>query len=125
MKRVAYLECVYSISSLGLNCSLDLLGVHSVLIHAVIEHNALDKVHSCSGDEPVSLGHDIGNHGVLVREGSERAGADFLFTVGKEYGLVDDSEHILTKLGAFECDCLSILEGLFLLVGDILSDGHR
>ena len=46
MERVAHLESVNGISVLLLDGSLDLLGGHSIFVHAVVPHNVAGEVHA-------------------------------------------------------------------------------
>jgi len=45
MEGVANLESVNGISVLGLDHFGDFEGVHAILVHVVVEHNALGEVH--------------------------------------------------------------------------------
>jgi hypothetical protein len=125
MEGVADLEGVASISFLGNDSFLDLLGGKSVLVHAVVPHNLGEEVH-LSRDEPVVLVGDVVVHGVVGGETSESSSADLFLSVGKEDGVSNDSNGLSTvDLGVDEGNSLDSGESVLELSGDILGDGNR
>jgi hypothetical protein len=91
VEGVANLEGVNGISILGLDQFRDFGRSVSVLVHAVVEGNALNKGHGRSRHEPWALGHDGLSTGVFARESTEDTGADFFLAVLEEDGLVNNS----------------------------------
>jgi len=84
VERVSNLEAINCISTTSSNLLNNLTRSVSVLVHTVVELNALEEAGALSGDEPVALGHDGLGLGVLGGEGTESTGADFLLSVIEE-----------------------------------------
>ena len=84
VERVSNLEAIHSISTTSSNLLNNLTGSVSVLVHTVVELDALEEASALSGDEPVALGHDGLGLGVLGGEGTESTGADLLLSVVEE-----------------------------------------
>jgi len=64
-----------------------------------------------STDEPVSLSHDVGSHGVVGREASESSGADFFLAVGVIDGVSNDSNGLSTvDFAVHKCNSFASVE---------------
>jgi len=122
MERVANLESVDGISTLGLDLIGNLAGEHSVLVHAVIELDASGEVHRLTRDEPWALSHDGLSTGVGRIHAAENTGADFFLAVSEELGLVNDSvDDTLVADG----EGLLSLKSLLLVLRNVHGDGAR
>jgi len=58
VKGVADLESINGIGVLGLDKGRDFLGSIAILVHVVVEHNALGEVHRLTRHKPWALLHD-------------------------------------------------------------------
>jgi hypothetical protein len=90
MEGVANLEGVHGVSTTGLDLVGDLAGSEAVLVHAVVELDALGEVHASTRDKPFTLFHNGLSTGVVGAEGAEGTGADLFLAVLVELRLVDN-----------------------------------
>jgi len=104
VERITDLEAVDSVSTTLLHLFVDLTREESVLVETVVVADTFEEACRFTRDEPIALLEDSLRFGVFDGEAAESTSADLFLSVGKEDGLVDDSEHLVGDLGAFESD---------------------
>lgn len=95
VQRVPDLEGINCIGLSILDDLVDLLWCHSVVIHAIIELNISQEVHTLSRNQEVTLSKDSFNFWVSLAEGAENASRNLFFPICENHRFLNDSEQLI------------------------------
>lgn len=107
---------------------LDLVGYllwrESVLVHAVVELNALEELQGLPSDKFLSLFDHSVNGGVVAMGRAEGTSGYLFLSEVEEAWLVDNSKDLVRESSALEGDSIGLLEARNLACVDRLVDGQ-